>query len=79
MRNWLMCFLLLCLPSCVTPTTQADLKANFSVLCATALGHEMISGHFSHIEILDGGAFYLVSNTGRRVVVNGYCLAVEMR
>jgi len=79
MRNWLLSFLLFFLPSCVTPTTQAERKVNYSVMCATALGHEMISGHFSHVEILDGGVFYLVASSGRHVIVNGYCLAIEMR
>jgi hypothetical protein len=79
MKKWSLIFLLLSLLGCVTPASQIDPKVNYHSVCATALGKEMISGQFSQIEILDGGAFLLRSASGRRVIVNGFCLAVELR
>ena len=79
MRKSLFAFMLLSLVGCITPTAQSDKVATYNVLCATSLGHEMISGRFSQVEVLDGGALSLVSDTGRRVIVTGFCIAVEMR
>ena len=64
---------------CVTPASQIDPKVSYQVMCATSLGKEMFSGQFSHIEILDGGVFLLRSASGRRIIVNGFCMAIEIR
>ncbi len=79
MKNLLCVFLLLICYGCITPASQIEKKVSYEVACATALGTEMIRGRFSQIEILDGGTFALVSLTGRRVFVTGFCLAVEIR
>ena len=79
MKNLLRSFLFFALVGCITPATQANKDVSYEVACATAIGTEMIRGRFSQIEILDGGTFALVSLTGRRVFVKGFCLAVEMR
>jgi len=79
MGKWIMMSLLVCLSGCVTPTTSSSKVVSYQVACATSLGTEIISGRFSQVEVLDGGALSLVSPTGRRVIVTGFCLAVEMR
>ena len=79
MRKWLLVSLMVCLSGCVTPATSSGQAMSYQVACATSLGTEIISGRFSQVEVLDGGAFSLVSPTGRRVIVNGFCIAMEMR
>ena len=75
----LLLVILAVLASCTTPTAGTELKRSYRVFCATAAGQEMISGHFSQVEILDGGALSLVAADGRRVIVTGFCLALEVR
>ena len=79
MKNSLLVLALLSLFGCSFFSPKESPRAHYRVFCATAMGAEMISGEFSQVEILDGGAFLLVSPRGRRVIVNGYCLAAEVK
>lgn len=79
MRNLICLFLLAIMGGCITPASQIEKQVSYEVACATSLGSEIIRGRFSQIEILDGGTFALVSLTGRRVFVTGFCIAVEVR
>lgn len=82
MRNLLWALCVLSLPGCSVPTTPAPVQASpayYQVYCADGQGEAMIAGEFSQFEIENGGAFSLVSSSGRRVVVRGFCIAIEMR
>ncbi len=79
MKNSLLVLALLSLSGCAFPNQHTETQTHFRVFCATSTGAEMISGEFSQVEILDGGAFLLVSPRGKRVFVNGFCLAAEVK
>lgn len=79
MKKLLLVITLLSLSHCATPNKHITPQVQYRVFCATSSGAEMISGVFSHVEILDGGAFLLVSPRGHRVLVNGFCLAAEIK
>ena len=79
MKKLLCVFLLLINYGCITPASQIEKKVSYEVACATSIGTEIIRGRFSQIEILDGGTFAMISLSGRRVFVTGFCLAVEIR
>ena len=79
MKNSLLVLALLSLAQCALPGQHVKPKTHYRVFCATSAGAEMISGEFSQVEILDGGAFLLVSPRGQRVLVNGFCLAAEVK